>query len=254
MKYLKYEIEDRIATITINRPEVLNALNRELADELDALLNRVAGEDSARVLILAGEGENFAAGADIAEMVDLDPAQARAFSFSPVFNRIEALPIPVFAAIRGFALGGGLELALACDFRILSSEARVGLPEIRLGIMPGAGGTQRLPELIGPGRAREMIFFGTIIDAQTARTWGLCEWVVDGDPVQEAKSLAQKIVEKPPCALAAAKKSINHGMGGDLCSGIAFEAVVWADLFSTSDQKEGMKAFQEKRKPRFTGN
>jgi enoyl-CoA hydratase len=252
MKYLKYEFENQIAMITINRPEVLNALNSGLVSELDSLIDRVI-EDRARALIIAGEGKNFAAGADIVEMMDLNPAQARDFGFSPVYDRIEALTIPVFAAIRGFALGGGLELTLACDFRILSTDAKLGLPEIKLGIMPGAGGTQRLPKLIGLGRAREMIFFGNIIDAGTALTWGLCERVVDGDPVEEALSMARKIVEKSPCAVQAAKKSINYGIDRDLASGIAYEAVVWGDLFSTSDQKEGMKAFHEKRKPQFTG-
>ncbi|MGI6396751.1 MAG: enoyl-CoA hydratase/isomerase family protein [Desulfomonilia bacterium] len=252
MKYLKYEFENQIAVITISRPEVLNALNSGLIAELDALIDRVI-EDRARALIITGEGKNFAAGADIAEMMDLNPAQARDFAFSPVYDRLEALPIPVFAAIRGFALGGGLELALACDFRILSADAKLGLPEIKLGIMPGAGGTQRLPKLVGLGRAREMIFFGNIIDATTALTWGLCERVADGDPVEEAMSMAKKIAEKSPCAVEAAKKSINYGIDRDLASGIAYEAVVWGDLFSTSDQKEGMKAFHEKRKPQFIG-
>lgn len=252
MKYLKYVFKNQIAMITISRPEVLNALNSGLVSELDALIDRVI-EDHARALVIAGEGKNFAAGADIIEMMDLNPAQARDFGFSPVYDRLDTLPVPVFAAIRGFALGGGLELALACDFRILSADAKVGLPEIKLGIMPGAGGTQRLPKLIGLGRAREMILFGNIIDATTALTWGLCERVVDGDPVEEAMFMAKKIVEKSACAVEAAKKSINYGIDRDLASGIAYEAVVWGDLFSTSDQKEGMKAFHEKRKPQFTG-
>lgn len=252
MKYLKYVFKNQIAMITISRPEVLNALNSGLVSELDALIDRVI-EDHARALVIAGEGKNFAAGADIIEMMDLNPAQARDFGFSPVYDRLDALPVPVFAAIRGFALGGGLELALACDFRILSADAKVGLPEIKLGIMPGAGGTQRLPKLIGLGRAREMILFGNIIDATTALTWGLCERVVDGDPVEEAMFMAKKIVEKSACAVEAAKKSINYGIDRDLASGIAYEAVVWGDLFSTSDQKEGMKAFHEKRKPQFIG-
>ena len=145
-----------------------------------------------RALIIAGEGKNFAAGADIAEMIDMSPADARKFVFNDVYGKIEALPVPVFAAVRGFALGGGLELTLACDFRVFSTDAKVGLPEVKLGIMPGAGGTQRLPKLIGLGRAREMIYFGNIIDAATASAWGLCQWVVDGDPIEHAKSLAQK--------------------------------------------------------------
>ena len=184
---------------------------------------------------------------------EINPSRARQFSFSGVFNKIEALPVPVFAAIKGFALGGGLELALACDFRICSSGARLGMPEIKLGIFPGAGGTQRLPKLIGLSRARQMIYFGEIIDAVTAYQWGLCEWVVDGEPVEQAKALAGKIIEKSPVALEAAKKTINYGVDKDLSSGITFEAIVWSDLFSTADQKEGMRAFHEKRKPEFKG-
>jgi enoyl-CoA hydratase len=253
MKYLKYEYEDRIAIIKINRPEVLNALNTGLVKELDSLLDRVADEEGVRALIIAGEGKNFAAGADIAEMIDMSPADARKFVFNDVYGKIEALPVPVFAAVRGFALGGGLELTLACDFRVFSTDAKVGLPEVKLGIMPGAGGTQRLPKLIGLGRAREMIYFGNIIDAATASAWGLCQWVVDGDPIEHAKSLAQKLMDRSPRGIEAAKKAINYGIDKDLNSGIIFEVNVWAELYSTSDQKEGMKAFLEKRKPNFTG-
>jgi len=253
MKYLKYEYENQIAMIKINRPEVLNALNIGLIKELDSLLERVGNEEGARALIIAGEGNNFAAGADIAEMMDMNPAEARKFVFNNVYSKIEALPIPVFAAVRGFALGGGLELTLACDFRIFSTDAKVGLPEVKLGIMPGAGGTQRLPKLIGLGRAREMIYFGNIINAEIASAWGLCQWVVDGDPVEYAKSLVHKLLDKSPRGIEAAKKAINYGIDKDLNSGIIFEVNVWAELYSTSDQKEGMKAFQEKRKPQFTG-
>jgi len=253
MKYLKYEIENQIATITINRPEVLNALNKDLIDELGLAVDDMIHEGKARALIITGEGKHFAAGADIVQMIEMNPAQARGFIFSGVYNKIEALPIPVFAAIKGFALGGGLELALACDFRICSSKAKLGLPEIKLGIMPGAGGTQRLPKLIGLSRAREMIYFGDIIDAEKAYQWGLCDRVTEGDPMEQAKELAQKVLEKSPVALDAAKKTINYGLDKDLTSGIIFEAMVWSDLFSTADQKEGMRAFHEKRTPEFKG-
>lgn len=253
MKYLKYGIENRIATITINRPEVLNALNRDLINELGSTIDTMMSEDNACALIITGEGKSFAAGADIVQMIELNPSQARTFIFSDVFDKIEALPIPVIAAIKGFALGGGLELALACDFRICSSKAKLGFPEIKLGIMPGAGGTQRLPKLIGLSRAREMIYFGDIIDAEKACQWGLCERVVEGDPVEQSISLAEKLTALSPLALEAAKKTINFSTGSALSSGIAFEAIVWSDLFSTADQKEGMRAFHEKRKPNFTG-
>jgi enoyl-CoA hydratase len=232
---------------------VLNALNRDLVTELGSLIDELTADRTIRALIITGTGKNFAAGADIANMVELAPSEARAFSFSGVFDKIEGLPIPVFAAIQGYALGGGLELALACDFRICSTTAKLGLPEIKLGIMPGAGGTQRLPKLIGLSRAREMIYFGTIIDAEKALQWGLCDRVVDGDPAEHAKSMAEKLLEKSPIALEAAKKSVNFVNDADMASGIAYEAVVWADLFSTADQKEGMRAFLEKRKPNFTG-
>jgi enoyl-CoA hydratase len=253
LNYLKYEIENQIATITINRPEVLNALNKDLINELGLTIDNMMGEGNARALIITGEGKNFAAGADIVEMIDKNPSQAREFSFNDVFNKIEALPIPVFAAIKGFALGAGLELALACDFRICSSKAKIGLTEIKIGIMPGAGGTQRLPKLIGLSRAREMIYFGEIIDAENAYRWGLCERVLEGDPVELSWALAEKLIEHSPLALEAAKKTINFGIDKDLSSGIAFEAIVWSDLFSTFDQKEGMRAFHEKRKPNFKG-
>ena len=250
---LKKSVENGIATITIDRPDVLNALNRDLVTELGSLIDELTADKAIRALIITGTGKNFAAGADIADMVELAPSEARAFSFSGVFDKIEGLPIPVFAAIQGYALGGGLELALACDFRICSTTAKLGLPEIKLGIMPGAGGTQRLPKLIGLSRAREMIYFGTIIDAEKALQWGLCDRVVDGDPAEHAKSMAEKLLEKSPIALEAAKKSVNFVNDADMASGIAYEAVVWADLFSTADQKEGMRAFLEKRKPNFTG-
>lgn len=251
--YLKKSVENGIATITIDRPDVLNALNRDLVTELGSLIDELTADKAIRALIITGTGKNFAAGADIADMVELAPSEARAFSFSGVFDKIEGLPIPVFAAIQGYALGGGLELALACDFRICSTTAKLGLPEIKLGIMPGAGGTQRLPKLIGLSRAREMIYFGTIIDAEKALQWGLCDRVVDGDPAEHAKYMAEKLLEKSPIALEAAKKSVNFVNDADMASGIAYEAVVWADLFSTADQKEGMRAFLEKRKPNFTG-
>jgi len=253
MQYLKYEVENQIATITINRPEVLNALNKDLILELGYTVDTMMNKDRIRALIITGEGEHFAAGADIDQMIEMNPSQAREIIFSGVYNKIEALPIPAFAAIKGFALGGGLELALACDFRICNTKAKLGLPEIKLGIIPGAGGTQRLPKLIGLSRAREMIYFGDFIDAEKAYQWGLCDRVVEGDPVAHVKELAEKIIEKSSLALEAAKKTINYGVGKDLASGIIFEAIVWSDLFSTADQKEGMRAFHEKRKPDFKG-
>lgn len=245
--------EGDITHIVINRPGVLNALNRPLVEELGRAVGKIRADGSARVLILSGSEGNFAAGADVAPMVDLSPVEAEAFCFNDVFNAIEALPLPVIAAVSGFALGGGMELALACDFRICGKNAKMGFPEIKLGIFPGAGGTQRLPRLIGVGRAREMIYLGETIDADTALQYGLCNRVVGGDPVDEAFITAEKLASRPPVALAGVKGVITYGMTTGLNESIAFEQRAWADLFSTADQKEGMKAFLEKRKPCFRG-
>lgn len=239
--------------IVLNRPAVLNALSRSLVEELGNAVGMIKDDGSARVLIISGSEGNFAAGADVAPMVDLSPAEAEAFCFNDVFNTLEALPVPVIAAISGFALGGGMELALACDFRICGKDAKMGFPEIKLGIFPGAGGTQRLPRLIGVGRAREMIYLGEIIDADTALQYGLCSRVVQGDPVEEAFLIAEKMASRPPVALAGVKSVINFGMNAGLREGIAHEQTAWAELFLTADQKEGMKAFLEKRKADYQG-
>jgi enoyl-CoA hydratase len=246
-------VEKTIAHIVLNRPKVLNALNRELVSELHDAVRNIRENSAIRVLVISGSEKNFAAGADIAPMAELAPLEAREFCFNDAFNALEDLPIPVIAAISGYALGGGLELALACDFRICSEDAKLGSPEIKLGIFPGAGGTQRLPKLIGISRAKEMIFLGRNIDARTALDYGLCDKVVQGDPVEEAYALASQLAERPPVALQNAKRVINYGIGRELRTGIEFEEEIWADLFMTEDQKEGMKAFLEKRKPNFKG-
>ncbi|MBN1534467.1 MAG: enoyl-CoA hydratase/isomerase family protein [Spirochaetes bacterium] len=245
--------EGAVASILLNRPEVMNALNREMVTELNDAVVALGGDKSVRALVISGSGGNFAAGADIIPMADQTPGEARAFSFNGAYNAIEELHVPVIAAISGYALGGGLELALACDLRICSSEAKLGLPEIKVGIFPGAGGTQRLPKLIGAGRAKEMIFTGIPVDAATALSFGLCNRVVQGDPLAEALNLAKMFIERPAAALAHAKRAVNFGVGRDLDAGIRYEAETWADLFCTEDQREGMRAFIEKRKPNFKG-
>ena len=250
---INLSVRDGIARIAINRPKVLNALNRQVITELDKAASKVRLAEDIRVLIITGEGGNFAAGADISEMVDLDQMSAAEFSFNPTFNDIEALPIPVIAAVDGYALGGGLELALACDIRLCSSKAKFGLPEIRIGIFPGAGGTQRLPRIIGHGRARELIYTGRQVDAQTAEAWGLCNFVVDENLEEEAFKLAKRIASGPPLALKVAKAAIRAGAEKGIVDGVVQEAIYWNYLFSTKDQKEGMKAFLEKRKPHFCG-
>ncbi len=252
-KHILFGAGKGTAHITLNRPSVLNALNREMVDEILDAIRDIAGNETIRVLVISGTGNNFAAGADVASMVDLSPAEVPGFAYNDAFNTLEDLPVPTIAAIAGFALGGGLELALACDFRICSKDAKLGSPEIKLGIFPGAGGTQRLPKLIGPSRAMEMIFLGRSIDADTALGYGLCDRVVEGDPVEEALAMADQLAKQAPAALRIAKRVINYGLGRDVKSGVAFEEKGFAELFATADQKEGMKAFLEKRKPVFTG-
>lgn len=247
-----YTVQDNVATITLNRPTVMNALNKVMVNELDQVIADIANNGEVRAVIITG-ADNFAAGADISNMVDFNPAEARAFSFKDVFNHVEELAQPVIAAMDGYALGAGLELALACDLRIAAPGARFGLPEINIGIFPGAGGTQRLPRLIGSARAKEMIYLGTMIDASTALNYGLINQVVEGDVRLKAVEIARRIVKKPPVALKLAKQAVNYGLNADLKTGIEYEAVAWGNLFATADQKEGMKAFMEKRKPEYIG-
>ncbi len=251
-EYISVEIKESMGFVYINRPEVLNALNRSVIDELWQKIKTLC-DSGVRALIIAGMGKHFAAGADIDEMLPQTPFQVLSHSFNDCYSFIENLSIPTFAAINGYALGGGLELALACDFRVCHSNAKLGLPEIKLGIIPGAGGTQRLPRLIGLSRAKEMIFSGEFIDSAQALSWGLCDRVTDSCPVEEACSFAKKIIQHPKLALISAKKAIQMGVDSSLQEGLEYEAVAFAMLFSTHDQKEGMKAFMEKRRPEFKG-
>jgi enoyl-CoA hydratase len=244
---------NQTAVVTINRPQLRNALNRSIVDELDDIVEELAGDKMIRTVIFTGGEDHFAAGADIKEMMDGNPEFARSFSFKDTFNKIDSLEKITIAAIAGFTLGGGLELALACDFRIAKTTARFGLPEITLGIFPGAGGTQRLPRLIGMARAKEMIFLGKMIDATTALNYGLVNFLTEGSVLDEAMLLADKLNHLPPIALRLSKQLIQQGLDSDLKTGIEFEAVSWTNLFATEDQKEGMKAFLEKRKPEFQG-
>lgn len=254
-KYLSIQVENHIAVVTFNRPEVLNAFDADTIMELDNLLDFMALNEKVYCVIFCGSEGNFAAGADITNMVAMNPQEAYGFSFNKTFSKIEALPQPTIAAVSGYALGAGCELALACDFRIASTSAKFGLPEIKLGIMPGAGGTQRLPRLIGMARAKELIMLGSNIEAESALAYGLVNRIVaDEVLLDEALTLAKKIASGPPEAIKAAKKTINYGADLDLRSAIEMEAISWSKLFSTHDQKEGMQAFIEKRKPKFTGN
>jgi enoyl-CoA hydratase len=252
-KLILLKMKEGIAQIILNRPDVLNALNLEMVAEIAEAVKIIQKNSDVRVLIISGIGGNFAAGADIPPMLELTPEQAVKRTFNYAYDSIENLGIPVIAAISGYALGGGLELALSCDIRICSHDAKLGLPEINLGIFPGAGGTQRLPKIIGTGRAKEMIFTGRPIDADKAVEYGLCNIISDGNPVDDALKMAEKFISLSACALAGAKRVVNFGIGRDLSTGIKFEEEVWSECFSTDDQHEGMKAFIEKRKPVFTG-
>jgi enoyl-CoA hydratase len=256
-EYLVTETDGPVALLTINRPRALNALNSKLLGELKRALDELGAGGTVRVVVITGAGERaFVAGADIGEMKDMDSARARAFAEygQSVFDYIENLPLVVIAAINGFALGGGCELAMACDIRVASDRARLGQPEVNLGVIPGFGGTQRLARLVGRGRAKQLIFTGDIIDAQAAERIGLVDMVVAPDELlPRCRELATKIANKGPRAVVAAKRAINRGLDLSLADGSALEAAEFGALFDGADQKEGMAAFLEKRPARFTG-
>lgn len=254
---LLFEVKDSIGMITLHRPKALNALNTVLLHELSNLLDRIKEDTSIGIVIITGSGEKaFVAGADIAEMQTLTAIEGRNFGKigQDVFNKLESLPQPVIAAINGFALGGGCELAMACDIRIASEKAKFGQPEVSLGITPGFGGTQRLPRLVGKGRAKELIYTGDIIDAGEAYRIGLVNKVAAPDELMNvAKAMAEKILSRASVAVQLSKAAVNEGLNMDLASGIAYEAEVFGLCFATEDQKEGMTAFVDKRKANFSG-
>ena len=252
-----FEKEDSIGLLTINRPQVLNALNRETMTEISQVVGKTATDPEVAVLIITGAGEkSFVAGADISEMRTLSALEGRAWSkFSQAtFNAIENLPQPVIAAVNGYALGGGCELAMSCDIRIASDKAKFGQPEVLLGVVAAFAGTQRLPRLVGKGRAKELLFTGDQIDAAEACRIGLVNKVVPaGELLTAAKELAAKIISRGPVAVQLCKAAVNEGLDMDLESAQAYEAEVFGLCFATADQKEGMNAFVEKRPAKFTG-
>jgi enoyl-CoA hydratase len=254
---IRFEAADSIGTLTIDRPKALNALNPDTLREILRCLREVRRAGEVRALIVTGAGEKaFVAGADIAEMSKMTVVQAKEMARlgQRVTSALEDLPIPVIAAVNGFALGGGMELVMACDLAIASEKARFGQPEINLGIIPGFGGTQRLARRVGAPRAREMIYGGDMIDAETARQWGLVNRVVKPeDLLAEARKLAATLATKPPVALAQAKLAIQHGLDVDLENGLRLEAEAFAVTFSTEDRTEGMAAFLTKRPAKFMG-
>lgn len=251
------EKEDDVSVLTINRPKALNALNSEVLQELEDALDHLSKDKSIRVLIVTGSGEkSFVAGADISEMANKNAVEGREFSElgNRVFSKLANLPYPTIAAVNGFALGGGCELALSTDIRIASKNAVFGQPEVGLGIIPGFGGTQRLTRLISTSLAKELIFTGSNIKADRALEIGLISHLVEEDLLEEAKTIASKIIKSAPIAVSAAKRAIDDGIELDLERGLALEAEVFGNLFSTEDQKEGMKAFLDKRKASFKNN
>lgn len=251
-KNIIYTQEDGLGIITLNRPKALNALCDELTGELGQLISALQDDPDLRVLILTGGSKAFAAGADIVEMMDKDTigAYMSIIKTHEVFDRLEEFRVPVIAAINGPCMGGGCELALCCDIRIAGANAMFALPETSLGILPGCGGTQRLPQQVGPARAKELIYMATPIKADKARDFGLINKVVDDDKVlDEAVAMAKTLMQRPAVALRFAKEAVNCGVKNDFATGKNMELARFTMLFSTEDQKEGMKAFFEKRKP-----
>lgn len=249
--FVKLEIKDRVALVTIDRQESLNALNKEVISSLDKVFASL--DQEVRAVILTGAGKAFVAGADIKEFADFAPQQAREVSLhgQRVFSAIENFRLPVIAAINGFALGGGCELALACDMRIASDKAKLGQPEVNLGLIPGFGGTQRLSRLVGMAMAKYLIFTGEMIKADKALSIGLVQEVTAPEKLLErCFEIARTIAGKGPLAVSRAKQVMNQGRDCDLARAVGLEADTFAGLFATSDQKEGCKAFIDKREER----
>jgi len=246
-----------IGTISINRPKALNALNRETLREFESAFQDLDRDAAVKVIILTGAGERaFVAGADILEMKDMGCLEATRWSEfgHATLGRIERSGKTVIAAVNGFALGGGTEIALACDFMFASESAKFGFPEVTLGVFPGFGGTQRLPRLIGKGKAKELILTGAMISAEEAKNLGLVNRIFPAESLMdETRKVAEKISANGPLAVQLAKSVIDRGYNLDLKAGCHLEAVTFGTCFTTTDQKEGMTAFVEKRKPEFTG-
>jgi enoyl-CoA hydratase len=250
------EKRGKVAVLTINRPDKLNALNKQVHAECVSVLDELRKDDSVRVLVITGSGEKaFVAGADIKEFADETPISQRStFQERSLFNSIDIFPKPVIAMVNGFCLGGGNELAMACDIRICSENARFAQPEINLGIICGGGGTQRLTNLVGEGRAMEMVLTGDMIDAPTAEKIGLVNHVYPADQLEaETMKLAEKIAEKAPIALQLSKEAVKFASRSNLDEGLRREVDLFALCFSTEDKQEGVAAFLEKRKPEFKG-
>ncbi|UPT59200.1 enoyl-CoA hydratase/isomerase family protein [Geobacillus thermoleovorans] len=255
-EFLQCEIENRVAVVSIHRPP-LNPLNTKVFQELSALIDELEAHQQVGAVVITGAGEKaFVAGADIREMMDLDLVGMMEMNkISRIaFLKIENASKPVIAAVNGLALGGGCELALACDLRICSENAKFAFPEVNLGIIPGGGGTQRLPRIVGQGVAKELLYFGEMIDAKRALAIHLVNKVVPADELlPAAKEWAEKLAQKPAIAMRMLKEAVNTGVNVDLQSGLIVETACFGNAFATEDRKEGMRAFAEKRKPVFSG-
>lgn len=253
-KNILFEVKENIGYVTVNRPDALNALNTEVLGELDHVFRYIETADEVKCVIVTGAGRAFVAGADIAQMSELTVKEGRDMTIQGqrVMELIENIEKPVIAAVNGFALGGGCELSMACDVRIASEKAKFGQPEVNLGIIPGFGGTQRLPRLVGKGMAKYLIYGAQMIDAAEAYRIGLVQKVVPHDDLMtEAEKYAKLVISKAPIAVKMAKTAINNGINLDLKSGVAFEAEAYVGTFCSEDRVEGMKAFVEKRPADF---
>jgi len=253
-----YQVEEGIATITFNRPKALNALNSALLDEFSKALDEIAADENIRALVLTGSGDkSFVAGADITQLATYNSLTAKNFAQKghAIIAKLQQLPIAVIAAVNGFALGGGTEIAIACDFIYASDNAKFGQPEINLGLIPGFGGTQRLPRLIGANLAKELVFTGKMISAAEAEKIGLANKVVPQDQLmEEVLKTAREIASKGKASLRAAKQAINNGLNTDLATGIHIEIEAFGLCYASSDSQEGTSAFLEKRKAEFKGS
>jgi len=256
-KHLLFDLSENIGTLTFNRPKALNAINMEMIEELGLLLDTIEKDPEIRVLVLTGSGDKaFVAGADISELTGLDALQAKKFSEKgqKTFSRLESLKIPVIAAVNGFALGGGTEVALACDFIYASEKALFGLPEITLGLIPGFGGTQRLARLVGPNLAKELIFTGKTLSAARAESLGIVNLVCAPEALMdEVMKIAKIMAKKGRVSIRAAKEAITVGLSADLETGCRIENNAFALCMASLDAREGTQAFLEKRKPNFSG-
>ncbi|MFJ7663412.1 enoyl-CoA hydratase [Lysinibacillus sp. NPDC097162] len=246
-----------IGLITLSRPEAANAMSVQLLNDLSATLDKINADPAVRVVLLTGAGEKaFCAGADLKERKGMSDQQVKQIVhlIGATIAKVESLAQPVIAVLNGVAFGGGLELALACDLRIAATHIKVGLTETSLGIIPGAGGTQRLPRLIGIGKAKELIYTARRIDAEEAKHIGIVEYVYEGHEVQErAQQLALEMAKNAPLSLIQAKNAINNGVEVDLATGLKIESLAYSALIPTEDRLEGLQAFQEKRTPQYSG-